>query len=191
MRKKIKKELVEWIVLISIFGIIYMGGWHTEIIGRIQQIVVLTGIIKPTFEEGKQPMSYDFILEDFQGNSIPFSSLEGEVVFVNFWATWCPPCIAEMPDIQDLYNEKKGELKFAMISMDRDENKAKAFVEKRQFTFPTYFLRSPLPSTFNTSSIPTTYLLDKQGIVQAENHGMAKYNTARFKNLIGNLNKIN
>lgn len=189
MKRKIKRELIEWIVLIVVCGVIYLAGWHTAIIGRIQQVVLSTGIIQPNVVNDEKSASYDFLLEDLNGEKIPFDVFKGEVVFINFWATWCPPCIAEMPDINKLYNDKKDKVRFAMISLDQDETKAKDYLAKKDFQFPVYFLRSPLPRSYNTHAIPTTYVLDKDGIIKVENHGMAKYNTENFKQLLNELSK--
>lgn len=189
MKRKIKRELIEWVVLISVFGIIYLTGWHTEVIGRIQQVVLATGIIQPSIVETEKTASYEFLLEDLEGNNVPFDSFKGEVIFVNFWATWCPPCIAEMPDIHQLYKDKKDEVQFVMISLDRDREKARAFIAKKDFEFPVYFLKSKLPIDYDTHSIPTTYVLDKNGSIKVENHGMAKYNTEDFKKMLTDLSK--
>ncbi|WP_370090446.1 TlpA family protein disulfide reductase [Ekhidna sp.] len=190
MKHKIKKELVEWIVLLVVIGVIYFGGWHTEVIGRIQQVVLATGIISPDIVDEEKKASYDFWIEDLEGNRVNFAQMENQVVFLNFWATWCPPCIAEMPDIHSLYKEKKDEVAFVMISLDQDEEKARKFIAKKDFEFPVYFLRSSLPSVYDTHSIPTTYLIDKEGMIRVENHGMAKYNTSSFKELLDQLSEF-
>ncbi|WP_436517162.1 TlpA family protein disulfide reductase [Ekhidna sp. To15] len=189
MKQKVKKELIEWIVLITVFGIIYLTGWHTEVIGRVQQVVLATGFITPEMPEEERKASYDFWLEDFEGNRVQFAEFEGEVVFLNFWATWCPPCVAEMPDIHDLYDKQKNDVKFVMISLDQDESKAHAFINRKGFEFPVYFLRSALPGTYNTRSIPTTYVMNKEGLIKVENHGMAKYDTESFNELLKDLSK--
>lgn len=187
MKKKIKKEVIEWIALITVFGIIYLTGWHTEVIGRMQQAVLSTGIIQPELVEEERKASYNFWVEDFEGNKIQFSEFEGEVVFLNFWATWCPPCVAEMPDIHDLYGKQNSKVTFVMISLDSDEKKAREFIKRKEFEFPVYFLRSTLPDTYETHSIPTTYVIDKEGFLKVENHGMAKYDTDSFVALLDNL----
>ncbi|MEQ6166507.1 TlpA disulfide reductase family protein [Ekhidna sp. MALMAid0563] len=190
MKQKIKKELLEWIVLLSVFGIIYLAGWHTEVIGRIQQVVLSTGIIQPSIVDEEKTASYDFMIEDLDGKKVQFEEFKGEVVFINFWATWCPPCVAEMPDIHRLYEDQKDQVRFIMISLDQDEEKAHKFISKKGFDFPVYFLRSPLPANFNTRSIPTTYVLDKKGKIKVENHGMAKYNTDSFRQLLTELSEV-
>ena len=184
--KKKKRELIEWIVLVVVVSVIYLGGWHTDVIGRLQQAVLYTGIISPSLVDEDLNASYDFELSDIDGNVVSMEDWEGEVVFLNFWATWCPPCIAEMPDINSLYNEVS-DVRFALISLDKDHEKAKAFIERKDFDFPIYFLNSPLPRTYNVSSIPTTYVLSKDGKIKVKNHGMAKYSSASFKEFLSEL----
>lgn len=190
MKQKVKKELIEWIILLTIIGIIYLGGWHTEVLGRMQQVVLATGIITPDFVDEEKEGSYDFWLEDLEGNTVSFADFKEEVVFINFWATWCPPCVAEMPDIHNLYDNQKGNVRFVMISLDQEEEKAKKFIARKDFKFPVYFLKSRLPDIYNTHAIPTTYVLDKKGFIQVENHGMAKYNTEQFNELLNSLSEV-
>ncbi len=189
MKRKVKREIIEWVLLSTIIGVVYFGGWHKDVIGRIQQVVLETGIISPKYLDGEKEVIYDFWLEDMKGNRISFAEFEGKVTFVNFWATWCPPCIAEMPDINGLYKERGHEVSFVMISLDQDELKAHDFVAKKSFDFPTFFLRSSLPNTFDPHSIPTTYLIDKEGKIRVEKHGMAKYNTKKFNQTLTSLLK--
>lgn len=187
MNLKKKRELIEWGILILIVGIIYIGGWQTEVIGKLQQGVLATGIIKPTLTDGESVASYDFQLKDESGKIIPFDSFKGHVVFLNFWATWCPPCVAEMPDIHSLYKKTGDSVSFVMVSMDKNPSKAIEFMKAKDYDFPVYFLHSSLPSTYNVRSIPTTYVLSKNGEVKVANHGMAKYDSDSFRTLLSEL----
>ena len=180
---KTKKELIEWIILLSIGGIIYLSGCA----GKIQEAILSMGIFQPAKAAEGKYASYDFLLEDFEGNSINFGAFKGRVVFLNFWATWCPPCIAELPDIHRLYAGEGRMVDFVMISLDTNKDKARAFVTEKRYKFPTYFLRSALPESYNIHAIPSTYLLDKNGKIHIENHGMAKYNTEKFRKLLTSL----
>ncbi len=182
--KKIRKEVIEWAVLLTAGGIIYLFGWHTFLIGKIQQLFLSTGFMQPSEVNETRFASYDYVLEGFDGHQVNFNQMKGKVVFLNFWATWCPPCVAEMPDIHSLFEETGDSVTFVMISLDRDRNKARRFIEKNGYDFPTYFLRSRLPDSYDTHSIPTTYLIEKDGRIRVENHGMAKYHTSRFKKLL-------
>lgn len=105
---------------------------------------------------------------------VAFENLKGKVVFVNNWASWCPPCIAEMPSIQELKSKLKDvDVEFVMVSFDEDREKALRFMTKRNFDFNVYFPGQEYP--FMTSSIPATFIIDKKGNTVAKNIGMADY----------------
>lgn len=113
-------------------------------------------------------------LVDVNNKPVDFSAFKGKVVFVNNWASWCPPCIAEMPTIQELKNKVKGEdIVFVMVSFDEDPEKAKSFMGKKGYDFEVYFPGESYP--YPTSSIPATFVLDKSGQTVSEHVGMADY----------------
>ena len=185
-KKSIKREIIEWAIFLGIMGFLFGTGLHTPVFGFFQSLILKTGIIQPSIDEspiGKA--DYNFELIDQQGNRRSFKEFEDKVVFINFWATWCPPCIAEMPDIHDLYRDMKGkEIEFVLISFDDDFQKAKNFVKKKDFDFPIYQLGSPLPKIYASSAIPTTYVISAKGEVVVSKSGMAKYNTEKFKSFL-------
>ena len=145
--------------------------------------------MQPSIDESTTELAdYNFVLIDKEGNRKSFTDYKGKVVFVNFWATWCPPCIAEMPDIHDLYTEMEStDIEFVLIALDDDFQKAKDFVRKKKFDFPIYQLASPLPKVFESSAIPTTYVISPEGKIVMSKSGMAKYNTKKFKNFLEEL----
>ncbi|MEM0939525.1 MAG: TlpA disulfide reductase family protein [Bacteroidota bacterium] len=189
MDKKKKRELIGWILLTVVTSSIYLGDWHKQIIGKLQQVVLSTGIIGPNKLEKVRKAAYDFTIKDEMGNLIPFESFKGKVVFMNFWASWCPPCIAEMPNIDKLYQITADSIAYVMISLDKEPQEALKYVEKKGFNFPIYFLNSHLPNNYNVRSIPTTYVLSNDGFIVAENHGMAKYNSENFRTFLSDLLK--
>jgi thiol-disulfide isomerase/thioredoxin len=185
-----KRELIEWGVIISIGAFLYLTGLHTQVIGTVQGLVLKTGIIKPKISE-EEPISkadYNFTLIDQQGSVLEGESLKGKTVFLNLWATWCPPCIAEMPDINNLYNEVASEdIVFIMISLDDDFNKAKAFLDKKGYDFNIYAYASTPPSVFYSKIIPTSFVISPEGNVVVRKEGMAKYNSKSFRNFLNSL----
>lgn len=187
-KKSLKRELIEWAIFLGAIAILYMTGLHTEVIGGIQRLVLKTGIIRPeiTAEDENLPdASYNFSLVDPEGQVVPFDQFKDKVVFINFWATWCPPCIAEMPDIQQLYEEVNSkDIVFAMISLDDSMVKAKEFIQKKGFTFPVYQLNAALPQVYASQSIPTTFVLSPEGKVVSKHKGMANYNNKKFRNFL-------
>lgn len=188
-KKSIKRDFIEWAIFLGIIGFLFGTGLHTPVFGFIQGLVLKTGIMQPSIdEESTELADYNFTLIDQNGNRKPFSDFEDKVVFLNFWATWCPPCIAEMPDINELYKEMNSQgVEFILISFDKDFQKAKDFVQKKEFDFPVYQLASPLPNVFESSAIPTTYVISPEGKIVVRKSGMAKYNTKKFKSFLEEL----
>ncbi len=118
-----------------------------------------------------QPMGQ---LIDLNNEPVDFSSFEGKVVFVNNWASWCAPCIVEMPSIEELKGKLKGEdVVFVMVSFDQEKEKATEFMKRKGFDFDVYFPGPNYP--YMTSSIPATFILDKNGKTVSEQVGMADY----------------
>lgn len=187
-KKTYRRELIEWTVLIVVAGGLYISGLHTEVIGQVQRLVLATGIMQPDLEEELEDAAYDLQLTNAAGRTIDFRQFKGNTVFLNFWATWCPPCVAELPDIEDLYLKKGQEIEFVLISVDKDRKKALEFMEKKGYTVPVYFLASGLPGVYSSRTIPTTYLISPEGKIAVEQKGMAKYDTEKFRALLDTLN---
>ena len=186
-KKSYRKELIEWTIIVVVGLTLYVTGLHTEVIGQIQRVVLATGIMQPEADDEKATASYDLRLSNIAGKPVSFSTFRGQTIFLNFWATWCPPCIAEMPDIEDLYQKMGKDVTFVMISLDEDRDKARRSVDRKGFELPVYFLESPLPSPYNPSSIPPTYVISPDGQVVLTRHGMAKYDTEEFRAFLSTL----
>jgi len=180
--KKHNKEIREWLVIAAIGLTLYFTGLHTQVIGFVQGAVLSTGIITADLNENSDLLaSYNLTLKNIEGKSVALADYKGRTVFINFWATWCPPCIAEMPDINNLYNEVSEDVAFLIVSVDNDQNKAKRFVENKGFDFPIFFPTTPIPSELKSNVIPTTLVISPEGKIVSKREGMAKYNTEAFK----------
>ena len=116
-----------------------------------------------------------FTLKDHYGKPHTLDDYKGKIVFLNFWATWCPPCRAEMPDIQKLYERSPREGKDAVIVLgvaapklgsEKDEAGIKAFMDKNGYTYPVLMDKEgKLFEAYSIRAIPTTYLIDRRGNV--------------------------
>lgn len=187
-QRKVSKEAREWIILIAVGSFLYFTGLHTTVIGTLQRGILATGIMQPSLEQDIKTASYDLMLEDLEGNQVSLSSLKGKTVFMNLWATWCAPCVAEMPDINSLYEQMEGEVAFVMLSRDEDEEKARNWILRKGYEFPVYFQRSPMPVQYQSNSIPTTFVISPKGEITVTRSGMAKYDTEEFRNYLSSLN---
>lgn len=110
------------------------------------------------------------------------ADLKGKVVFIHFWATWCPPCLAEMPSLNALYNQFREDenLVFLFINEDEDSAKAKAFLQRKGYAMPLVTRAGNLPATIFSGTLPTTIVLNKEGRVVFRHEGLAMYNSAAF-----------
>lgn len=126
-------------------------------------------------------------LQDIEGNTVNFKDFKGKVVLINFWATWCPPCIAEMPNLQKLHDAYKDKVVFLFVSNEKKE-KIDAFLSKNKYSFNVF---SPLenPSEFEVSSIPRTLLINKEGKIIIDKEGAANWNSETVRKTLDDLLK--
>lgn len=126
---------------------------------------------------------------DKDGETVSLSSLKGKVVFINFWATWCPPCIQEMPTINELKGKYKDndDIVFLMVDVDNNMEKSTAFMEKNKYDLPVYVTASNIPSNYLGSSIPTTVILDKSGDMIARIEGGRDYTSPEIIKVVNEL----
>lgn len=194
--KSKRRNIIEWALWLGIPALLYFTGLHTEVIGKVQQLVLSTGIVKPDLKQGANAMLtenediYNFILEGTDGKTLDMQAYKGKVVFMNYWATWCPPCIAEMPGINNLYKTTASDdIVFVMISLDDDFSKAARFVEKKGYDFPIFKVQSNIPAPFRSQSIPTTFIIAPDGSIAASHKGMADYDNEKVKGFLKGLIK--
>lgn len=130
------------------------------------EVGTLRGNIAPQFE-----------LETIDGKVISKEDLKGKKVFINFWATWCPPCRAEMPDMQSFYEDE--EVVVLAINLTHTEDSlstVKSFIEEGEFTFPVLVdPEGKIADMYKVSAYPTSYMLDSDGRIQYMALGAMNY----------------
>lgn len=114
------------------------------------------------------------------GKFINLNTLKGKVIFINQWATWCPPCLAEMPEINDLYRDYKDKVTFLMISSD-DKESIKDLMIKENYHFINYKSQSHTPKALQSNALPQTFVIDKSGYIRVDKIGAAKWNSDDFR----------
>ncbi|ALJ00159.1 TlpA disulfide reductase family protein [Rufibacter tibetensis] len=195
------RKIPGWAIMLLLFGGLYATGLHTEVIGQMQRLLLATGLKKaevPTTGKNAAALASasstykagtGFQMTTLNGSPIAFESLHGKVIFLNIWATWCPPCVAEMPNIQRLY-EKVGsdKIAFVMLSVDRGGiPKVKKYIQKKGYTFPVYLASRPIPEEFYSPSIPTTFIISPEGKIVTKHEGLQDYDTPDMRNFLLNL----
>ncbi|MDH3280500.1 MAG: TlpA family protein disulfide reductase [Gammaproteobacteria bacterium] len=130
----------------------------------------------------------DFVLRDVQGKHHQLSALQGKVVVINFWATWCPPCLGELPSLQRLWTKyQKRDFLLLAVSVDDDDAALTEFVRRFRatLTFPVLSdTRLSMARFWPLKGLPTTFVLDKQGKVAAIVHGARRWDSIETLRLI-------
>jgi len=121
-----------------------------------------------------------FSLPSLKGSPVTLQSFRGKLVVVNFWATWCPPCVAEMPSLERLHRTLEGEgLQVLGVSIDEDEAALRKFVAARGVTFP--ILRDPggriAAGAYRTTGWPETFVIDAAGVLKEQYVGPSDWDT--------------
>ncbi len=122
-----------------------------------------------------------FKLLSANGIIINLADFKGKRVFINLWATWCPPCKAEIPSIEKLYSKvDKTNTVFVMLSLDESFVMAKEFAKANRMKLPVYYAAEVLPAIFNTEGIPVTFIFNEKGELIKMNNGMDDYDTEAY-----------
>lgn len=134
----------------------------------------------------------EIALNDLSGRNYTLSEVNGSLVFINFWATWCEPCREEMPSIQRLYNQFKDVKGFRMLTvLFRDDyQKALAYMKENNYEFPVLMDSSEKTAmSYGITGVPETYIVDKKGILREKVIGPADWSSQQAISLISSLLK--
>lgn len=185
MDKIIKYLKKEWSTVLM-GGFVLLMLFSTSSRSWVLRQVMHTGIFNARVKEAK-PMpegvsAYNFKFQDENGQIIDLESLKGKVIFINFWASWCPPCIAEFPAIEEFRHQFKDDpdIYIMMINEDSKPNAAENFLTKNEYSTPIHKLVTRAPTDLYAGKLPTTVLLDKNGRIRMHKEGVGNYNTKKF-----------
>jgi thiol-disulfide isomerase/thioredoxin len=147
----------------------------------------------PVIKPGEKLMPAPaMVVQSVDGKTIDLQQQKGNVVFINFWATWCPPCLAEMPSVNDLYKKVKNEPNIVFLSVDIDNrlNNSYVFMKNNGYQLPVYGgSLDGLPADFYSGTIPTTLVINKRGLVVFNHAGKASYDGDEFARFVLDLAK--
>ena len=128
-------------------------------------------------ELARARMAPPFAIDAIDGQHISMDDLQGKVVLLDFWATWCQPCREALPHIREVAKKFQGQpLVILSVSLDADEQKWKDFIGKNEMTWPQYRdggFTGPIAKAFAVNAIPHTFTIDADGVLQDEHIGDA------------------
>ncbi len=186
-KKKSTFGIVTDILFIVLVALLVNPGTRTEVSSLF---IKLTSLPPSTLDTEEQFSVSDetknWVLYDMEGNETTFANLNKKPVFLNLWATWCPPCIAELPSIQKLHQSYGNKISFILLS---NENPAtvRAFAEKKGFSNLDFYYSPTTPTDFATQSIPTTFVISSEGKVLVDKKGAARWNSSKMNKLLDGL----
>lgn len=111
--------------------------------------------------------AYDFQLEDMNGETVQLSDFRGQKVFLNFWASWCPPCRVEMPHLQEFHEEQDevAVLGVNVISSESDPENVTEFIDEFGLTFTNVYAPNDITDLYRVESLPTSYFIGSDGVI--------------------------
>lgn len=130
------------------------------------------------------------LTDAFYRNKLKLSDLKGTVIFVNFWATWCPPCIDELPSIQRLSKRFEGNADFKMVTIlyNDDINRVNYYMKEMNYTFPVYIdSDGSAAEKFGITGVPETFIIDKKGTLRNKVIGPSEWDSQYVIELLSKL----
>jgi thiol-disulfide isomerase/thioredoxin len=128
-------------------------------------------------ERDHGPFDYDWTVRTLDGVEVPMEEFRGKVIFLNQWATWCMPCVMEMPSIDKLYRSiDPQEVAFVLVT-DEDAEEVRDFLDGKEWDLPIYLVEDEVPEGLASESIPYTTIVNPEGRIRFTHGGSGNYDT--------------
>ena len=168
-----KHSVIGFIAGAIISPVVIVLGLYFFVTSQMSRLDV--GSLQPPEIPTEQTVSLDWNIQTLDGNEINLENEFGDtILFLNLWATWCGPCVSEMPSIEKLYQRFKGRVAFACISNEEIETIRK-FKDEKGYTFPIYHIAGKAPPGFQSGAIPATFILSREGQIELKHIGGADW----------------
>lgn len=178
----------KYLAVAVLIGLVIWGFYSVQNDSKLKATSTRTNELKVGLEVGN--LAPDFELKNVEGNSIKLSSLKGKKVILNFWATWCPPCRQEMPDMAKFYVDQKDKgieiLAVDLTNTEKSREDVTNFMRANSITFPVVLDENgKVSQLYNVASIPASFIIDSQGVIQRKLVGPMTYNS--MKSMLGSI----
>lgn len=130
---------------------------------------------------------YTWTLRTLEGERVPLEKYRGRVLFINMWASWCLPCVAEMESIQQLRDSLRGsEVEFLLVSPEEAEP-VERFLKRYGYALPVFLEAGEMPEAFGLRALPTTYVVDRSGNIVLKHRGATDWDDAAVRAFLSRL----
>ncbi|HEY0900273.1 MAG TPA: TlpA disulfide reductase family protein [Sphingobacteriaceae bacterium] len=197
--KKFKIADIGFVLLLLFFGAMLVS---PKVKGFVLRQLIKTGLYEPNVDHLKPKsvsvsdkttvkMAPAATFRNSTGQTVDIANSKGKVIFLNFWATWCPPCIAEMPSVNSLRSKFKNnpDVLFVMADIDNKMERSESFMKKNKYDLPVYEPTSSIPESIFQGTVPTTLIINKSGEIVFFHEGMADYNSDEMEKFLTDLAK--
>ena len=137
-------------------------------------------------EDQEQVVPFEYVVQELNGIPKRIAIGQGKVTFLSYWATWCPPCIAELPGIQALYADYGDNVEFVLLTQE-ETTKVQRFITKKGYDVPVYIPQMQAPEILQSNSLPTNYIIDAKGNIIIKETGAADWNSEKVRTLLDGL----
>lgn len=185
-KKSIWSKISDLLFIILIIGLLIPQS-RTPIIVFIKQLTNFSPSVSSEDNYGElSSKDYMWTILDSKNNKHILENFSNKPILINFWATWCPPCIAEMPSLINLQNEFGDRVHFIFISQE-ETTTINQFLKDKNWELNSYRQFSLEPPLLSTTSLPTTYIIDKHGRIIVKESGNKKWDSDSVKSLLHEL----
>jgi thiol-disulfide isomerase/thioredoxin len=160
MPRWLRRTLAAGLVMLALAGAFALIAWKS-----VERRIIAATMDSPQFSMHPQPAA-DFVFETLDGKQKHLSDFKGKVIFLNFWGTWCMPCMAEMPGVESLYRHvgRDPDVQFLAISRHNSPGAVWRYAELHRFSLPFYVSRDDdIPASMHLNEIPSTFVYSKDG----------------------------
>jgi thiol-disulfide isomerase/thioredoxin len=175
-------------IVATFAGLLGFGLWAVR---TMEQQGITAALPSPSFPAAGATtgarMSYDGWVEGLDGKRLQLADLEGRVAVVHVWATWCGPCVRELPQLAALADSLAADSVAVVAVTDEDPAKVRAFLTKRGLRLPAYVARQPLPAEFRSPAIPTTFVVARDGAIVVKHVGAAAWDSESARRFLRGL----
>lgn len=177
----VKKNLVYLILLVIVTAFVVIKPLREFV---SSQFGMTATVDKVVVESSFNDADIDIELKGINVPNANLKDFKGEVIFLNFWGTWCPPCRKEWPSIEALHKDKKENIKFVLIAMQDKEEDVRKYLAENKYTAPVYIAQSPLTPKMLPNVFPSTFIVGKNLQILKKEENLADWNSEENRTFI-------